>query len=83
MIGSFTFNPASVRPKGTFAFHNWIREAVAAHQFRFETAPINLTISGGLSSTIGDAAVTPTDLRNEADQKLYEAKRTGRNRVVS
>ena len=60
-----------------------IREAVAAHRFRFEATPITLTVSVGLASTAGDPAVTPTDLRQQADEKLYEAKRTGRNRVAS
>lgn len=60
-----------------------IREAVAAHRFRFEATPITLTVSIGLTSTAGDPAVTPTDLRQQADEKLYEAKRTGRNRVCS
>ncbi|MBP3960538.1 GGDEF domain-containing protein [Gemmata sp. G18] len=60
-----------------------IREAVAEHQFRFETTPVNLTISIGLASTMGDDNASTTDLRHTADQKLYEAKRTGRNRVCS
>lgn len=60
-----------------------LRQAVADHVFRFEAAPINLTVSIGLATTAGDPTVTPTDLRHEADQKLYEAKRTGRNRVCS
>ncbi len=60
-----------------------IREAVAAHQYRFENTPINLTISIGLASTVGIPPITADELRNEADQKLYEAKRTGRNRVCS
>ena len=60
-----------------------IREAVAAHQFHFETTPISLTISIGLVSTMGDLPVSANRLRNDADQKLYEAKRTGRNRVCS
>lgn len=60
-----------------------LREAVEHHQFRFESTPINLTISIGVSSTTGDAAVTSTALRKAADEKLYEAKRTGRNKVCS
>lgn len=60
-----------------------IREAVAAHTFRFESTSINLTISIGVASTVGDANVTPTALRKASDEKLYEAKRTGRNRVCS
>ncbi|MDY3563366.1 GGDEF domain-containing protein [Gemmata sp. JC673] len=60
-----------------------LREAVAAHEFRFESTPIKMTISIGLASTVGDEVTTPLHLRQEADQKLYEAKRTGRNRVCS
>ncbi len=60
-----------------------IREAVAAHQFRFETTPIRLTISIGLASTTGALPVTANELRHEADLKLYEAKHAGRNRVCS
>jgi two-component system, cell cycle response regulator len=60
-----------------------LRLAVQAHQFWFESTPINLTISLGVASTMGDAAITPNGLRKAADEKLYEAKRTGRNRVCS
>lgn len=60
-----------------------VRDAVAKHQFRFESTPVNLTISIGVASTVGDATVSPTALRKAADEKLYEAKRTGRNRVCS
>ena len=58
-----------------------LREAVAKHQFRFESTPVNLTISIGVASTLGDPNVSPIALRKAADEKLYEAKRTGRNRV--
>jgi diguanylate cyclase (GGDEF)-like protein len=60
-----------------------LRETVADHQFWFESAPVRLTISVGVASTTGDADLTPTTLRRIADEKLYEAKRTGRNRVCS
>jgi diguanylate cyclase (GGDEF)-like protein len=60
-----------------------LREAVAKHQFRFESTPVNLTVSIGVASTVGDTTVNPTALRKAADEKLYEAKRTGRNRVCS
>jgi two-component system cell cycle response regulator len=60
-----------------------IRNLVAEHQFRFESTPVKLTISIGLTSTTGDMAMTPTILLKTADDKLYQAKREGRNRVVS
>jgi diguanylate cyclase (GGDEF)-like protein len=60
-----------------------LREAVAAHSFRFESTPVRLTVSIGLASTVGDAEITTTALRKAADEKLYEAKRAGRNRVCS
>jgi two-component system, cell cycle response regulator len=60
-----------------------VREAVAKHRFQFESAPIALTISIGVASTVGDPSLNATMLRKVADEKLYEAKRTGRNRVCS
>ncbi|MDB5311884.1 MAG: pleD 2 [Gemmataceae bacterium] len=60
-----------------------VRAAVASHHFRFETTPIKLTISVGVATTTGDEELTPTDLLRAADDKLYQAKRAGRNRVVS
>jgi diguanylate cyclase (GGDEF)-like protein len=58
------------------------REIVAKHQFRFESTPISLTISLGVASTTGDLAMTPAGLLKTADENLYQAKRSGRNRVV-
>jgi two-component system, cell cycle response regulator len=60
-----------------------IRASVAGHQFRFETTPIKLTISIGVATTAGDPDITPTALLRAADELLYQAKRTGRNKVVS
>jgi len=69
--------------EGATAVAERLRDAVAKHQFRFETTPINLTISIGVASTSGDSEITPTALRKAADEKLYEAKHSGRNKVCS
>jgi diguanylate cyclase (GGDEF)-like protein len=60
-----------------------IRESVEAHPFRFESTPVKLTLSIGISSTTGDMSMTPGTLLRLADENLYTAKRSGRNRVVS
>ncbi len=60
-----------------------IRESVEKHPFRFEDKPFSLTISLGVAFTAGDASQTTAGLLRQADDKLYQAKRSGRNRVVS
>jgi diguanylate cyclase (GGDEF)-like protein len=60
-----------------------IRSTVACHQFRFESTPVKLTISIGVATTTGDMNMTPSHLLRTADENLYQAKRTGRNKVVS
>ena len=42
-----------------------------------------MTISVGVAATTGDEALTPHELIRQADEKLYEAKNAGRNRVMS
>jgi diguanylate cyclase (GGDEF)-like protein len=58
-----------------------LRALVAATPFRAESLEINVTISigaGALREGMG-----ATDLYSSADQMLYQAKRTGRNKVCS
>lgn len=79
----FTIVLVETTREGAVLVAERVRNAVAKHQFQFESAPINLTVSVGVASTVGDPEVTPTVLRKLADEKLYEAKRTGRNKVCS
>ena len=60
-----------------------IRQSVEKHPFRFEDKPFSLTVSLGIAVTNGDATLTAAGLLRQADDKLYQAKRAGRNRVVS
>jgi two-component system, cell cycle response regulator len=56
------------------------RRAVAAAPFDFESYAINLTVSVGVAAF--EPGVPAVDLLQQADARLYEAKRTGRNRIV-
>jgi diguanylate cyclase (GGDEF)-like protein len=58
-----------------------IRQLVEAHQFRFDDKVFNLAISLGVAECPLDGTATPRELMRRADEKLYEAKRAGRNRV--
>jgi two-component system, cell cycle response regulator len=60
-----------------------IREIVAGHSFQFESKQVQVTVSLGIALTRGDEALTPGELIRQADEKLYQAKRSGRNRVVA
>ena len=50
---------------------------------RFEERPFNITVSLGVVFTTGDATLTAAGLMRLADDNMYQAKRAGRNRVVS
>src|SRR5471030_2897879 len=49
--------------------------------FLFEEKTFGVTISAGVVTTQGEAGITPTDLLRRADEKLYQAKEQGRNRM--
>jgi diguanylate cyclase (GGDEF)-like protein len=58
-----------------------IRGLVAAEPIEFDGLQIPVTISVGVAAVSADLR-TPADLLKEADDKLFQAKRTGRNKVV-
>ncbi|HJZ58666.1 MAG TPA: diguanylate cyclase, partial [Gemmataceae bacterium] len=59
-----------------------LRRAIAERPFEFEGQPYPITVSVGIGTIPIGHWVTPADLLREADGRLYEAKRAGRNRVA-
>jgi two-component system, cell cycle response regulator len=51
--------------------------------FRFEEKSFQVTISAGVTTTQGEEDINPLELLRRADEKLYDAKNNGRNRVSS
>jgi two-component system, cell cycle response regulator len=60
-----------------------LRQAAERHEFVFEGRRYEVTLSLGVASTQEDKTLSPLELIRRADQRLYQAKRGGRNRVVS
>jgi diguanylate cyclase (GGDEF)-like protein len=63
-------------------FAERVRAAVEAHEYRDEPNLIRMTCSSGVASFPSDGADSPEQLLKKADDALYEAKESGRNRVV-
>lgn len=57
-----------------------LRARVAEHTFVFQGERIPVTVSIG-AAVLSPDDKTATELVQRADEKLYEAKRGGRNRV--
>jgi two-component system, cell cycle response regulator len=68
---------------GALALCERIRSIIETHRFRFDNKTFHITISLGLATTHGEETLTPHELVRRADEKLYQAKRAGRNRVVA
>ena len=67
--------------EGAYALAEGLREKIATSKFVFQNETIEVTISGGVS-TLHDNVKTSLEIIQEADEKLYQAKRTGRNKTV-
>jgi diguanylate cyclase (GGDEF)-like protein len=60
-----------------------ILKVVNQAPFVFEEKTFPVTISAGVVATQGEAEITPVELLRRADEKMYDAKNQGRNRVCS
>jgi two-component system, cell cycle response regulator len=60
-----------------------IRGQVEKHMFMYEGKRYPVSVSVGLATTSGDETLTPNELIRLADEKLFQAKNQGRNRVVA
>jgi diguanylate cyclase (GGDEF)-like protein len=67
--------------EGAKALAEGLREKIEGSRFVFQGEQINVTISIGVA-VLHEADRTSMDLIKNADTKLYEAKRAGRNKVV-
>jgi diguanylate cyclase (GGDEF)-like protein len=59
-----------------------LREAIAAHTFQGVPPERKITLSVGVAELGRETMVTADDLLHAADHSLYEAKRSGKNRVA-
>jgi two-component system, cell cycle response regulator len=69
--------------EGALAVAERVRAMVEKHTFQYEGKAYPVTVSLGVAATNGDRPLTPCELIGEADEKLFRAKREGRNRVVA
>ncbi|CAA9372396.1 MAG: diguanylate cyclase/phosphodiesterase (GGDEF & EAL domains) with PAS/PAC sensor(s) [uncultured Gemmatimonadetes bacterium] len=63
-------------------FAERVRERVEAHLYRDEDNEIRMTVSCGVASAPLEGIDSPEALLKQADEALYSAKTSGRNRVI-
>jgi diguanylate cyclase (GGDEF)-like protein len=69
--------------EGAASLGERLRVVIESQPFRYEDKVYPVTISLGVATTAGDATMTPSSLLRLADERLYQAKREGRNKVCS
>ena len=60
-----------------------LRLAIQQSEVQYEDSDIRFTISCGVASLIPQSTTSIADFIRTADEALYEAKRTGRNRTIA
>ncbi len=70
-------------PEKAFAVCERLREIIASHLFIHDENELYITISIGISCLNDTAEKSSKELITMADRALYQAKRSGRNKVIS
>ncbi|MEM8671168.1 MAG: GGDEF domain-containing protein [Planctomycetota bacterium] len=70
-------------PENTAIVAERCRRAIADTPFQTPAGELRITLSLGVTTPDSQELGTATELIHEADQRLYQAKRAGRNRIVS
>ncbi len=69
--------------KGATAFAERLRRAIEIMDIPFDDNSLNITVSAGVATyTAGSNSMTINEFIDTADKALYEAKNSGRNKVV-
>jgi diguanylate cyclase (GGDEF)-like protein len=67
---------------GALKFGERLRMLVEDHPFRYEDRTFHMTVSIGVASINGESWITSHELIRRADERLYQAKQEGRNRIA-
>lgn len=78
----FAIITRSISRDDVFRFADRLRDETSQLSIVSEGIRIPVTVSIGLATLPEDSAQTPTELIKQADDMLYAAKRSGRNRVM-
>jgi len=78
----FVIMSRSTDPPSAAVVAERLRISIEAHKFVHDGKPMPVTVSVGLATMPNAAIKASDDLISAADKALYEAKRSGRNRVV-
>ena len=72
---------SNVSRENIYAAYDRFREMVSEHLFEYESNQFHITVSIGIA--FSNSAESANDLLSQADQALYQAKDTGRNKTVT
>src|SRR5262249_13548698 len=69
--------------EGAINLSERLRRSIEVQPFMYEDKLYHVTISLGVATTNGEQSLTPSELIRQADEKLFQAKHEGRNRVIA
>jgi len=69
--------------RGAMTFAERLRKAIETMEIPADDRTLNITVSIGITAYVAESKLTATELIDVADKALYDAKNSGRNRVVA